>query len=240
MGCNYAIVLAGGKGTRMGGKIPKQYIEIDGKPMLYYSLAAFEECEFIDETVLVTIAEDIEYCRKEIVEKYGLSKVTHIVSGGNERYASVCCGLKTVEDRTGYVFIHDGARPCINNTLLDMLYSDVKEYKAAVAAVRSKDTVKISDADGFAVNTPSRDNVWIIQTPQVFVTDEIYEAYNKMMETDSGTKNITDDAMVMEKFGMRKIRLTESYYGNIKVTTEEDLYTVENIIKKIKKMKNNY
>lgn len=248
MGHNYAIVLAGGKGSRMGSSIPKQYMEIDGRPMLYYSIAAFESCAFIDEIILVTVGTDIEYCREEIVRRYGFSKVTKIVSGGSTRYASVYCGLQAVNDRNGYVFIHDGARPCINDELLDRLYTDVKKYNAAVAAVRSKDTVKISGNDKFVMNTPLRDNVWNVQTPQVFAADEICSAYENMMQLflnddalseEAASGEITDDAMVMERFGSGKVYLTESFYGNIKVTTAEDLYTVENILKKTKKNKNN-
>lgn len=237
MGHNYAVVLAGGKGTRMGSDIPKQYIQINGRPVLYYSLSVFEECPFIDEIILVTIKKDIEYCMEEIVRPNDFSKVRHVVAGGRERYESVYSGLRTIEQTDGYVFIHDGARPCINQRLLDILYDDVIKYKTSVAAVRAKDTVKISDGSSFVVNTPERDNVWIVQTPQVFETRAILEAYEKMMRLLREGKsplNITDDAMVMENFGTCKVRLTEAFYGNIKVTTAEDLFTVQNILKNAK------
>lgn len=230
MSHNYAIVLSGGRGSRMQSDIPKQYIEVLGKPLLYYSLLAFEKCNFIDEIILVTLATDIEYCRRQIVDKYSFSKVKQIVVGGSERYESVYNGLNCISD-TGIVFIHDGARPCINEPLLEKLYKDALEYKAAVAAVPSKDTVKISDESGFVKTTPDRNNVWIIQTPQVFSISEIKAAYDSLMHSgDCGS--VTDDAMVMERFGAVKVYLSGSEYSNIKVTTPEDIFTVENTLKK--------
>lgn len=226
---NYAIVLAGGRGSRMGLDMPKQYIELNGYPLIYYSLRAFQNCGFIDEIILVTLEEDIDFCRQNIVNRYGLDKVSRIAAGGKERYESVFNGLAKVEG-SGYVFIHDGARPCINLHILHKIYDDVQKYKAAVAAVPSKDTVKISDVNGFVKDTPDRGKVWIIQTPQVFDIAEIKNAYN-IMQGDSDKSGITDDAMVMEKYGGRKVHLCEAFYCNIKVTTLEDIYTAENYLK---------
>lgn len=234
---NYAIVLAGGRGNRMGSDIPKQYIELDGYPVLYYSLKAFQEFDKVKSIVLVTLADDIEYCRREIVDKYNLTKVDKIVSGGSERYASVANGLDTIIEENGFVFIHDGARACIDKATLERLYDDAREYGSAVAGVTSKDTVRISDNCGMAVSTPDRDNVWIIQTPQVFSIKDIKKAYSEMMKSGQ-CSGITDDAMVMERFGSVKIRLTQASYANIKVTTPDDLYVAENILKNRKKNEN--
>ena len=182
---NIAIVLAGGNGSRMNSNIPKQYMEIAGKTILHYSLQQFEECPFIDEIILVTRKEDVDYCK----DTYRMSKISHIVEGGKERYESVMNGLDLVEDE-GYVYIHDGARPCITEELLDRLYNDVKLHRATVLAVRSKDTVRISDDKGNAVITPNRDNVWLIQTPQVFDISLIKQAYYNLKKYGTG-KNIT-------------------------------------------------
>ena len=234
---NYAIVLAGGRGSRMGSDIPKQYINVNGYPVLYYSLKAFEDFETITGIILVTIPDDIEYCQHEIVDKYNFTKVKAIVPGGTERYNSVRNALDTIIEDNSLVFIHDGARACIDTDTLRKLYSDACRYRNAVAAVTSKDTIRLSDDNKTAVFTPSRDKVWIIKTPQVFNTGEIKRAYNRM-ETSGMCDGITDDAMVMERFGDEKIHLTESSYANIKVTTPDDLYVAENILKNRKKNKN--
>ena len=232
MNRNYAIVLAGGNGSRMESTVPKQYIEIEGKPVLYYSLAAFEKCSFIDSIVLVVRNSDIDYCRENIITKYGFRKISSVVTGGQRRCDSVMNGLKAVRD-PGFVFIHDGARPCINGDVLERLYEDVKKYKTAVAAVPSKDTVKIADEEGFVMDTPDRRNTWIIQTPQAFDTILIKEAYKNI--DDRSRDFVTDDAMVMEKYGNVSVKLTLSEYTNIKITTPEDIGIVSNILKVLKK-----
>ena len=150
-----AVVLAAGKGSRMGTKIQKQYLEICGKPVLYYSLAAFAASPIIDEIVLVTGEGKTDYCRKNIIEAYGITKVNKIVVGGKERYESVYKALREIEPE-GYVFIHDGARPFVDESIIERTYQAVKEYRACVAGMPSKDTAKIVDENDFAVNTPER------------------------------------------------------------------------------------
>lgn len=231
MKLNYAIVLAGGSGKRMGLDMPKQYAEVNGYPLLYYSLKAFQDCCFIDEIILVTRSEDTDYCRGEIVERYGFSKVKRIAEGGAQRYESVYSGL-TVSGMDGCVFVHDGARPCINQEILQKLYDDFISYGASVAAVMSKDTVKISDSEAFVADTPDRGRVWIVQTPQVFDAAELKTAYDAMLQ-DADRAAVTDDASVMERYGGRKIHLCEASYTNIKVTTPEDLLTTANFLQKI-------
>ena len=233
-----AIVLAGGKGTRMGGNTLKQYIEIDGYPLLYYSLKAFSD-SFIDEIVLVCGEGEEEYCANEIVEKYGFSKVKSIAVGGRERYHSVYNGLKALRcvaegeglDPCEIVFIHDGARPLVNNDIITRAYATAVSGQPAVVAVPSKDTVKMADTDGFAVETLRRDLVWLVQTPQVFDFYEIYDAYCKLIEQESQLMErgvlVTDDAMVLELFSDRKVRLVMGDYRNIKVTTPEDIELVK-------------
>lgn len=220
-----AVVLAAGKGKRMNSDTLKQYMLLKEKPLLYYCLKTFED-SFVDEVVLVTFSEEIEYCRKEIVEKYGLSKVNKIVTGGKERYHSVAAGLNAVED-ADYVFIHDGARPFVSEDILEKLFDDVKEYGSAICAVRVKDTIKIADNQGFAITTPNRHSLWQMQTPQTFDFAVIKEAYRNLIDSEvrilSQGIEVTDDAMVLETFTNRKIRLTEGDYHNIKITTPEDL-----------------
>ncbi|MGN0317925.1 MAG: 2-C-methyl-D-erythritol 4-phosphate cytidylyltransferase [Lachnospira sp.] len=229
MGVNTAIILSGGSGKRMNSNVPKQYLTIRNKPVLYYSIKAFERCDFIDEIIIVAAEEYIDYVSKEIVDKYNISKVTGIVSGGKERYDSVYEGLK---NKTGHgiVFIHDGARPCITGKVLMDCYEAALNGKSNVAAVPVKDTIKIADAGNVAISTPDRKTLWQVQTPQVFSYDIIKKAYDTMYETGN-TAGITDDAMVAERFTGEKIYLTEADYKNIKITTPEDMVLAEAFLK---------
>lgn len=233
MSINTAIVLAGGNGSRMKSNIPKQFIHINDRPIIYYSLLAFEQCQFIDNIILVTRSEDMEYCRKEIVDKYGFNKVVQIVPGGVERYLSVYNGLIHAA-QSDYVWIHDGARPCVSIEMLDRLQASVIKYNAVVAAVPSKDTIKIADDNQLVQNTPDRSHVWNVQTPQVFGTEYLSEAYSRLM-AEKVNVAITDDAMIMEQFGNVPVRLEMGDYSNIKVTTPEDIEIVKNYLKKIQK-----
>lgn len=215
-----AIVLAAGSGKRMGTKVHKQYLELEGKPVLYYSLNAFENAECIDEVILVTGVGEEEYCKKEIVERYQLQKVTKIVAGGKERYHSVFHGLSRIE-HSDYTFIHDGARPFLTVEMIQRAYEEVKSSKACVMGMPVKDTVKIADEKGYVESTPPRSRVWIVQTPQVFETNLIKEAYCRLMKCENPL--ITDDAMVVEEMLHYPIKFIEGSYRNIKITTPEDL-----------------
>lgn len=225
---NVAIVLCAGRGTRMNSEVQKQYLLIKGKPVVFYSLNAFEKCPFIDEIVLVTGKEEIEYCRQEIVEKYGLKKVKSIVAGGKERYHSVFEGLKAIES-CDYVYIHDGARPFIDKELLQRACDSVHIHKACVVGMPVKDTIKIISPDSFAEHTPDRSTLWMVQTPQVFQYHLVLEAYKNIMQNPG--VQVTDDAMVVEKMGQTKIKLVEGSYKNIKITTPEDLEIAEIFLK---------
>mgnify|MGYP002798185599 FL=1 len=152
---NTAIVLAAGQGKRMHSKIQKQFLEIGGKPVLYYSLRCFQDSPLIDDIILVTGEDALAYCRSEIVDRYGFTKVSRIIQGGKERYDSVYAGLLACED-TDYVLIHDGARPFITEEILRRGMEGVKETGACVIGMPSKDTVKLSDAAGFVSETPDR------------------------------------------------------------------------------------
>ena len=225
-----AIVLAAGEGKRMGSGIPKQYMLIKSRPLVYYALKAFEEST-VDEVILVTGEDETDYCKEYIVDRYHFNKVKKIVPGGWERYASVYFGLEAIED-ADYVLIHDGARPMISAELIQKCIYYVKKYRACVVGMPSKDTVKIVDENDFAVNTPERRFVWCIQTPQVFETALIRHAYFKLMENEENETEITDDAMVVERMENCAVKLVEGSYENIKITTPEDLILAESLIKK--------
>lgn len=225
-----AIVLAAGKGTRMGTKIPKQFLHISGRPVLYYSLECFERSRVIDDIILVTAAEMISYCKEEL-KKYGtFQKLSAVISGGAERYDSVYAGLKACKG-TDYVYIHDGARPFVTEEMLQRAYEDVEQYGACAAAVPAKDTVKIIDAQGMVAETPARSLVWNVQTPQVFSYGLIAGAYERLQNLDK--TGITDDAMVVEHTMGHPVHLFMGSYRNIKITTEEDLESAEIFCKKM-------
>ena len=230
-----AIILSAGKGTRMNSQISKQYMDLSGKPVLYYSLKAFQDK--VDKIVLVVGKDDISYCRDNIINRYNIKNVAKIVEGGSQRYDSVYNGLKAVREIYGecncgtnetgecsdkiYVMIHDGARPFVSEKIIEESKIKVKETGACVTAVKVKDTIKIVSADGIIKETPDRNSLWQIQTPQCFEYMKIYEAYGKAIA--SQRNDITDDAMVMENFGTEKVKVVPGEYTNIKITTPEDM-----------------
>lgn len=219
-----AIVLAAGTGSRMKSDIPKQYMDLAGKPVIYYSLKAFEDAGF-SSIVLVCGKEDVEYCQKEIVNKYGFKNITAIVSGGKERYHSVFKGLQAVKE-TDYVFIHDGARPMIRQETIARLKDAVVKEGAVAAGMPVKDTIKIVDEENYVSETPEREFVWQVQTPQCFSFPIIYDAYQSIIQDEEEgwtIPKITDDAMVLEYTSDHEIKMIEADYQNIKITTPEDL-----------------
>ena len=267
-----AVILAGGSGSRMKCGVAKQFMLLGGKPLLWYSLQAVQQSKVIDDCILVTGTGDVadgsvqypemEYVRSKIVEKYNFTKVDTIVAGGLERCWSVENALAALRDtdekmripnHDGYVFIHDSARPFLTEDILQRTYQAVQKYHACVAAVPSKDTVKIVDEQAFAVSTPDRSRVWTIQTPQVFDTALITKAYGRLAAlyrsqpegkpdawgiTDQwdqqggrGLPPVTDDASVVERFTDVRVRLIEGSYQNIKITTPEDLKVAEAFLK---------
>ena len=230
---NTAIVLAAGQGKRMNSRIQKQFMEIDHRPVLYYSLECFQKSPLIQDIILVTGEEMISYCKKEIVERYNFTKVTKVIAGGKERYDSVYQGLLAFED-CDYVFIHDGARPFVTEAMLERGVFGVQETGACAIGMPSKDTIKISDKEGFVQSTPDRSRVWSVQTPQIFAYSLIRSAHESLRRKDM--TGVTDDAMVVEQESGVRIRLVEGSYQNIKITTPEDLDIAETFLKKYKKM----
>ena len=221
---NTAIVLAAGQGKRMHSKIQKQFLEIKGYPVLYYSLRCFQDSPLIEDIILVTGEESVLYCQKEIVDKYGFTKVTKVIPGGKERYDSVYQGLLACEN-SDYVLIHDGARPFITEEILERGLTGAEETGACAVGMPSKDTVKIADESGYIAETPDRSKVWMIQTPQIFQYALIRNAHESIRTREMS--NVTDDAMVVEQETGIKVRLAEGSYQNIKITTPEDLGVAE-------------
>lgn len=238
---NIAIVLSAGSGKRMNSNTKKQYLLINEKPILYYCLKTFQDSSVIDEIVLVTSPEDMEYVKKDIVANYGFTKVKTFTTGGKERYNSVYNGLKVCSD-CKYVFIHDGARPFVTEDILIRAEKMLEECQSAVVGMPVKDTIKIVDVNNDVTDTPNRKTVWQVQTPQCFEYEIAMKAYEKLIEAEESGElkksgiQVTDDAMVVETFyrmddGGIKVRLVEGSYENIKITTPEDLLIAELFLK---------
>ena len=226
-----AIVLAAGRGSRMNSDIPKQFICVNGYPLLYYSLKAFED-SVVDEVVLVTEEGSVGFCQTNFVEKYHFKKVISVVPGGSERFLSVYEGLKNCP-LADYVLIHDGARPMLSVETIAKMAKAVVEYPSCAMAVRAKDTIKIADETEYVKETPDRNVVWQMQTPQGFSSSIIRKAYERLFLMEpKNWPSITDDAMLVETFAKEKVKLVEGEYRNIKVTTAEDLDIARVFLKK--------
>jgi len=204
-----AIILAAGQGRRMGADVQKQYIELEGKPVIYYTLKAFQDSEVIDDIILAVGSEEEIHDCSELVQEYQFT--LKVIRDG---------GLK-VKNQDGYVFIHDGVRLFVDGDIIRRGYETVREYKACVAGMPCKDTIKLVDEDDCTVQTPKRKYVRAVQTPQVFETSLIIEAYSRLMREDS--ISVTDDGMVVEQMMNVPVKLYEGSYENIKITTPEDL-----------------
>ncbi len=238
-----AIVLAGGAGKRMQSTQKKQFLQVGGKELLYYSLKTMED-SFIDDIVVVTAPEDREHVRKEIVDAYGFAKVKAYADGGRERYHSVHNGLMAAETlKPDYVFIHDCARPFVTEEILERALESVQKLGACVVGMPVKDTIKIADREGNIASTPDRNLVWQIQTPQVFSYKKIADAYERAIREEDALLekgiHITDDAMVLELYSKDKIGLVEGSYDNFKVTTPEDITLAELYLERMNKSGNN-
>ena len=235
----YAVIVAAGSGTRMGSGTKKQFLPLDGKPLLYYSIAACAASDIIDGIVIVTAEEDVAYCREAVVEACDLKKVMGIVPGGNTRAGSVFEGLKALPGNdedffskdvttkgSDFVIIHDGARPFLTDELIRRCVDGAAAHGACVAAIPVGDTIKVADADGFVTDTLSRSSLRAMQTPQAFRYPLIRHAYTLFFrESDAAEhEGMTDDAMVVERYCPdTKVFLAEGDYRNRKITTQTDL-----------------
>lgn len=225
----YAIIVAGGKGVRMRAGMNKQFIKLRGKPILYYTLKAFSLSRFIDGIILVSAKDEIEHCKKEIIDKYGISKVLKIVSGGKTRQESVYNGLCAAEG-SEIVLIHDGARPFVDERIIIDGIKYAKKYGACACGVSLKDTIKIKNDNSFSEGTPDRSKLFCVQTPQCFKYELIMQCHHKVR--DEGI-NVTDDTMVVERCNSQ-VYLYEGSYNNIKITFPEDMILADAILCNIK------
>ncbi|OEF96393.1 2-C-methyl-D-erythritol 4-phosphate cytidylyltransferase [Vulcanibacillus modesticaldus] len=216
------LIAAAGQGKRMGAGINKQFLNINGKPILVHTLEKFQNKDWINEIIIVAHPKELNEVRR-LIQKFGLS-VDKIVPGGNERQESIQNGLSYI--RSDWVMVHDGARPFIDPKLLDKLYIQLQTKEAVVLGVPTKDTIKIVDETLYIKHTPDRKSLWAIQTPQAFRLSILKEAYQKAKE--DGFLG-TDDSSLVERIGM-KVHILEGDYRNIKITTPEDLIWAKSIL----------
>lgn len=215
----YAIIVAAGKGLRMQDSMRKQYLALDGKPILAHTLIAFKRCEQIDRIIVALPAEDIEFCRTEILPAARLDKETRLIVGGARRQDSVYNSLKTIETDDGIVLIHDGVRPFVRQEHLLACIKGAYKHGACISGIPAFDTVKQVNAKNEIVQTRRRDKLWLAQTPQAFQLKLIKKAHGAAKQDGfSGT----DDASLVERLGA-VVKILPGSRSNIKITDQEDL-----------------
>jgi len=217
-----AVIVAAGRGERMGGR-DKLLAELGGMPLLSRVIGVFQRCEAVAEIVVVVAEENLERVRELTRGEKG-AKISALCPGGARRQDSVREGLKRLVD-CRWVVIHDGARPLLTEDLIVRGLTEVESCGAVVAAVPVKDTIKVALPDGMVKETPSREGLWVVQTPQVFRFDLIWRAHEEV------AGDVSDDAMMVEKLG-HGVRLFRGSYENIKITTPEDLELAEVILRR--------
>lgn len=221
-----AVIVAGGKGKRMGSALPKQFLKINGVEILALTIEKFEKCSIVDEILVVVSNDEIDYCRSNIIDRYNFTKVKKVVNGGKERFNSVYNGLKNCSKETDIVIIHDGVRPFVTQDMIKNSAECAKKYGACAAGVTIKDTIKLKDRENYIEKTINRDELIAIQTPQAFDYNLILKAYNNSIEKGIFS---TDDTMLIEALH-KKVRIIDGSYLNIKITTPEDLIFAESIV----------
>lgn len=216
---NGVVIVAAGSGSRMKRDINKQFIKLDGKEIIAYTIEKFYKSEDIDDIVIVIKENEEKYFIENIINKYGFDNIK-IAYGGKERQDSVYNGIKKLNNNCEIVLIHDGARPFVNENIIKNSIKEAKENNAVVVGVPVKDTIKVVDSNGNIVDTPNRSLLWSVQTPQSFKYEIITKAYEYAYSNEYYG---TDDAMLVEHIGYN-VKMIEGSYDNIKITTEEDLH----------------
>jgi len=225
-----AIIPCAGSGIRMSAARAKQFLEIRDRPILALTLEKFQACPLIDSITLVVPMAEIDFCKKEIVERYGFGKVDKVILGGERRQDSVRLGLEASNADFELAVIHDGVRPFIDVVLIERAVNAAKDHRAVIAALPAKDTVKKVDQAGFVVETYERKNIWLVQTPQVFRFKDIMTAHEKAVS--EGWEDVTDDASLIERLGI-PIKVIQGSEYNIKITTPHDMELGRMFIDKI-------
>ncbi len=224
------IIPAAGRSKRMASATSKQFLMLDGIPVLAHTLRVFEESSSIDEVIVVGNAKDLDFCRDKIIKRFGFKKITHLLRGGRKRQDSVAKGLKVLPPNTELVLIHDGARPLVTDKLIGEAVAQARKWPAVVVGVPVKDTIKVATRDRVVDQTLDRPRLWAIQTPQVFQTDILVRAHKRAKDDKFWG---TDDAMLVERIGY-SVKIIEGSEENIKVTTPIDMVTTSAILRRRK------
>ena len=215
---NGVVIVAAGTGSRMNMGINKQFIKLEGKEIIAYTIEKFYNNSNIEDIVVVVKEDESDFFKKEILDKYNFKNIK-IAYGGKERQDSVYNGLKLLDKKCHVVLIHDGARPFVSDKIIDNCIEEAKNHKAVVVGVPVKDTIKVIDKDKYIVDTPNRSVLWAVQTPQTFDYNILIDSYKDAFK--NGFYG-TDDAMRVERIGAQ-VKMVEGSYNNIKITTQEDL-----------------
>ena len=241
MSRNIALILAGGRGSRMNSSSPKQYMLLGGRPVLTYSLSVFDASPLVSDIILVTGKDDITYCKEEIVQAFGFRKVREVTAGGDTRSASVFAGIKAArallkeEEGDAFLLIQDSARPFTTPDVMERCLDSARRWGSGVAGIPVKDTIRECDEEGRSLATPDRSRLWAVQTPQVFSFDLISRAYTKVFQ-DVKTlgpqvlEALTDDASALEYALGVRTRMVPASGLNFKITSPEDMALAESIL----------
>jgi len=223
---NFGLIVAAGKSVRMGPKVDKAFLSLGTKPVLAYSLMAFESCESIDGVILVVRKDRVDAARG-MAQMFGCSKIKRVVAGGATRQVSVQNGLSAMPEEVAIVAVHDGARPCVTPDLIAETIKVAKRNGSGVAAVKITDTVKHVDKGYTVSKTVDRKRLWTVQTPQTFKLDLLNDAFAAVRK--KGT-SVTDEASAVELTG-HAVRLVPGPFSNVKITSPDDLLVAAALLK---------
>jgi 2-C-methyl-D-erythritol 4-phosphate cytidylyltransferase len=225
-----AIIVAAGKGIRMGDNVRKQYLLLDNRPLISHTIEVFDECNIIEEIFLVVPEEDFVFCNETILNQRNFQKKVSLVPGGAERQDSVYNGLLAIDNiiDDSIVVIHDGVRPFIRSEQLTECITCATDYDACIFGIPAYDTLKRVNSSGFIEDTIERNTIWLAQTPQAFKYNLIRRAHENAIRTGI---NGTDDAMLVEQLGI-KVRVVRGSRCNVKITTREDLLLARAMVSK--------
>jgi len=221
------IIPAGGSGKRFGSEKPKQYLELDGVPIIIRTLLCFEKCEKINNIIIAVHGEWVDHLWDEVA-KYKVNKVKDIVVGGKERLNSIDHALKSsyIDDK-GIVLVHDAVRPFVSEHLINRIIAATEELGAAIPGLNPKETIKSADSDNEVISTLDRSILWSIQTPQGFKYSILKKAYKNAIESNFFG---TDDSSLVEKIGQR-VKIIPGEEQNIKITTPFDMTIASEILR---------
>ncbi|MDX2446207.1 MAG: 2-C-methyl-D-erythritol 4-phosphate cytidylyltransferase [Desulfobacterales bacterium] len=229
----HAIIVSAGKGVRMNRSTPKQYLLLQGRPVLCHTIMAFNECPEVDNIVLVVPEKDIRYCRDQLLSGLNIDTPVNVLAGGNRRQDSVFNGILSIDGQDGIVVVHDGVRPLIRPEMISRCINKARITGACILGVSLHDTLKIVNNDSLIQGTIARKSLWAAQTPQAFHYQLIRDAHEAAANAGFET---TDDAALLEWMGL-PVSILQGTRDNFKITTNEDLVLAEAILPQTKQEK---